>query len=153
MHDNNEHCHPGAADTGYFPGITRGDRAGNFFKSSSNAPARYRTDAGRRLLPRFITCFRPHQSGSRPWLALPADAVPPLLFFFTWNLFEDDREPPLFVWLIAALYLVVVLWLGLERAAMNAVVDSYLLVPVQLIKLGFAVGAMFIVWRGRETML
>lgn len=86
-----------------------------------------------------------------PWLALPADAVPPLLFFFTWNLFEDDREPPLFVWLIAALYLVVVLWLGLERAATNAVVDSYLLVPVQLIKLGFAVGAMFIVWRGREN--
>ena len=86
-----------------------------------------------------------------PWLALPADVVPPLLFFFTWDLFEDDREPPLFVWLIAALYLVVALWVGLERGAMNAAVNIYLLVPVQLTKLGFAIGAMFIVWRGREN--
>ena len=86
-----------------------------------------------------------------PWLALPADAVPPLLFFFTWDLFEDDREPPLFVWLIAALYLVVALWVGLERGATNAAVNIYLLVPVQLTKLGFAIGAMFIVWRGREN--
>jgi AraC-like DNA-binding protein len=86
-----------------------------------------------------------------PWLALPADAVPPLLFFFTWDLFEDDREPPLFVWLIAALYLVVALWVGLEMGATNAAVSIYLLVPVQLTKLGFAIGAMFIVWRGREN--
>ncbi len=86
-----------------------------------------------------------------PWLALPADAVPPLLFFFTWDLFEDDREPPLSVWLIAALYLVVALWVGLERGATNAAVNSYLLVSVQLTKLGFASGAMFIVWRGRES--
>ena len=86
-----------------------------------------------------------------PWLALPADAVPPLLFFFTWDLFEDDRKPPLFVWLIAALYLVVALWVGLERGATNAAVNIYLLVPVQLAKLGFAIGAMFIVWRGREN--
>ena len=86
-----------------------------------------------------------------PWLALPADAVPPLLFFFTWDLFEDDREPPLFVWLIAALYLVVALWVGLERDATNAAVNIYLLVPVQLTKLGFAIGAIFVVWRGREN--
>jgi AraC-like DNA-binding protein len=86
-----------------------------------------------------------------PWLALPADAVPPLLFFFTWDLFEDDREPPLFVWLIAALYLVVALWIGLEMRATNAAVSIYLLVPVQLTKLGFAIGAMFVVWQGREN--
>ncbi len=86
-----------------------------------------------------------------PWLTLPADVVPPLLFFFTWDLFEDDREPPLFVWLIAALYLVVALWLGLERGATNAPVNTYWLVPLQLAKLGFAIGAMFIVWRGREN--
>ena len=86
-----------------------------------------------------------------PWFALPADAVPPLLFFFTWDLFEDDREPPLFVWLIAALYLFVALWVGLERGVTNAAVNIYLLVPVQLMKLGFAIGAMFIVWRGREN--
>lgn len=86
-----------------------------------------------------------------PWLALPADVVPPLLFFFTWDLFEDDREPPLSVWLIAALYLVVALWIGLDRGATNAAVNSYLLVSVQLAKLGFAIGAMFIVWRGREN--
>jgi len=86
-----------------------------------------------------------------PWLALPADAVPPLLLFFTWDLFEDDREPPLFIWLTAALYLVVVLWVGLERHATNAAVDIYLLAPLQLTKLGFAIGAMFIVWRGREN--
>lgn len=85
-----------------------------------------------------------------PWLTLPADAVPPLLFFFTWDLFEDDREPSLFVWLIAALYLAVAPWVGLERGAMNAAVNVYLLVPLQLTKLGFAIGAMFIVWRGRE---
>ena len=86
-----------------------------------------------------------------PWLSLPADAVPPLLFFFTWDLFEDDRKPPLSVWLIAALYLAVALWLGLERSATNATVNFYLLVPVQLAKLGFALGAMFVVWQGREN--
>ena len=86
-----------------------------------------------------------------PWLSLPADAVPPLLFFFTWDLFEDDREPPLLVWLIAALYLVVALWIGVERGATNSAVNIYLLVPLQLTKLGFAIGAMFIVWRGREN--
>ncbi len=86
-----------------------------------------------------------------PWLSLPADVVPPLLFFFTWDLFEDDRQPPLFVWLIAALYLGLALWLGLERDTTNAAVDTWLLVPAQLVKLGFAVGAMFIVWRGREN--
>ena len=86
-----------------------------------------------------------------PWLALPADAVPPLLFFFTWDLFEDDREPPLFVWLIAAIYFVVVMWVGFERGATNAAVNIYLLVPAQLTKLGFAIGAIFIVWRGHEN--
>jgi AraC-like DNA-binding protein len=86
-----------------------------------------------------------------PWLVLPADAIPPLLFFFTWELFEDDREPPLFVWLIAAFYLVVALWIGLDRSATGAAVNNYFLVPVQLTKLGFAVGAMFIIWRGREN--
>jgi AraC-like DNA-binding protein len=85
-----------------------------------------------------------------PWFSLPADAVPPLLFFFTWDLFEDVREPPLFVWLVAALYLVVALWLGLERGVTNAAVNFYLLVPLQVTKLGFAIGTMFIVWRGRE---
>jgi AraC-like DNA-binding protein len=86
-----------------------------------------------------------------PWLSLPADVVPPLLFFFTWDLFEDDRKPPVFVWLIAALYLVVALWVGLERGAMVAAADTWVLVPVQLTKLGFAIGAMFIVWTGRES--
>jgi AraC-like DNA-binding protein len=86
-----------------------------------------------------------------PWLTLPADIVPPLLLFFTWDLFEDDRRPPLFISLIAALYVVAALWVGLERDATNAGVSIYLLVPVQLAKLGFAFGAMFIVWRGREN--
>ena len=86
-----------------------------------------------------------------PWLALPADAVPPLLFFFTWDLFEDDREPPLFVWLIAALYLAVALWIGLGTGATNAAINIYLLVVVQLTKLGFAIGAMFIIWSGRKN--
>ncbi len=52
--------------------------------------------------------------------------------------------------MIAALYLVVALWVGLERGATNAAVNIYLLVPVQPTKLGFAIGAMFIAWRGRE---
>jgi AraC-like DNA-binding protein len=86
-----------------------------------------------------------------PWLSLPADAVPALLFFFTWDLFEDDREPPLFVWLIAALYVVAAFWIGLESGTTNSGVNIYLLVPLQLTKLGFAIGAMFIVWRGREN--
>ena len=86
-----------------------------------------------------------------PWLVLPADAIPPLLFFFTWDLFEDDRKPPLFVWLIAVFYLVVALWFGLGRGVSDVVVDVYVMVPVQLTKLGFALGAVFIVWRGREN--
>jgi AraC-like DNA-binding protein len=86
-----------------------------------------------------------------PWLALPADAIPPLLFFFTWDLFEDDRKAPLFLWLIAAIYLLVAVWMGLERDVTDATANIYFLVPVQLTKLGFAVGAIVIVWRGREN--
>jgi hypothetical protein len=86
-----------------------------------------------------------------PWLVLPADAIPPLLFFFTWDLFEDDRQPPLWVWLIATIYLVLALWIGLERGAAEPALNIYVLVPVQLTKLAFAVGAIFIVWRGREN--
>ena len=85
-----------------------------------------------------------------PWLALPADAIPPLLFFFTWDLFEDDRKPPLLVWFIAAFYLVVAMWIGIERFTTDTAVSVYFLAPVQLAKLGFALGAIFIVWRGRE---
>ena len=86
-----------------------------------------------------------------PWLVLPADAIPPLLFFFAWDLFEDDREPPLLLWLIAASYLVLAMWIGLQRGATGAAANVYFLVAVQLTKLGFAVGAIFIVWRGRES--
>ncbi|MBT8103718.1 MAG: hypothetical protein KJO95_12165, partial [Gammaproteobacteria bacterium] len=86
-----------------------------------------------------------------PWLVLPADAIPPLLFLFTWDLFEDDRGPPLSVWIIAAFYLVVAIWIGLERGATGAAVNLYVMATVQLAKLGFAVGAIFIVWRGREN--
>ncbi|MBT8102887.1 MAG: helix-turn-helix domain-containing protein [Gammaproteobacteria bacterium] len=86
-----------------------------------------------------------------PWLVLPADAIPPLLFLFTWDLFEDDRGPPLSVWIIAAFYLVVAMWIGLERGATGAAVNLYVMATVQLAKLGFAVGAIFIVWRGREN--
>ena len=85
-----------------------------------------------------------------PWLALPADAIPPLLFFFTWDLFEDDRKAPSFLWLIAALYLLVAAWMGLERDVTDATANINILVPVQLTKLAFAVGAIVIVWRGRE---
>jgi AraC-like DNA-binding protein len=84
------------------------------------------------------------------WLTLPADIVPPLLFFLAWDLFEDDRKPSLFVWMSAALYVVAALWVGLERDTSNAAAMIYLLAPIQLAKLGFAIGAMFIVWRGRE---
>lgn len=85
-----------------------------------------------------------------PWLALPADIVPPLLFFFVWELFEDDREPPLIAWIMAALYLLVALWIGLDRGATDASANTYLLIPVQLAKLWFAVVAMYVIWRGRE---
>lgn len=86
-----------------------------------------------------------------PWLSLPADVVPPLLFFFTWDLFEDERKPPLFVWVAAALYFVVALWIGFERDVMIAAANTLLLVLVQLTKLAFSLGAMYIVWRGREN--
>ncbi|MDH3640393.1 MAG: hypothetical protein OES09_18300, partial [Gammaproteobacteria bacterium] len=86
-----------------------------------------------------------------PWLVLPADAIPPLLFFFTWDLFEDDRKAPLWVSFIAAFYLVVALWIGLDRGATDAAINSYVMVPVQLTKLGFAIGAIVIVWKGREN--
>lgn len=85
-----------------------------------------------------------------PGLGLLADAIPPLLFFFTWDLFEDDRRPPLFAWLIAAFYLVVVLWIGFKMGAARGAASVFILAPLQLIKLGFATGAIFVVWRGRE---
>jgi AraC-like DNA-binding protein len=86
-----------------------------------------------------------------PWLVLPADAIPPLLFFFTWDLFEDDKKAPLSAWLIAVIYLLVAVWTGLERDVTGGTANIYLLLPVQLTKLGFAVGAIVIVWRGREN--
>ena len=85
------------------------------------------------------------------WLSLPADIIPPLLFFFTWALFEDDREPPPLIWLIAAVYFAMALWIGLGGPATDAAMNLYLLVPVQLAKLGFAGGAMYVIWRGRES--
>lgn len=83
-------------------------------------------------------------------LTLPADAIPPLLFFFTWELFEDDRKPPLLVWLVAALYLAMAWWIGLADKATVGAVNVYLLAPVQLTKLVFAIGAIFVVWRGQQ---
>lgn len=85
-----------------------------------------------------------------PGLQLLADAIPPLLFFFTWDLFEDDRRPPLLVWLIALAYLAVAWWVGLTLSAPGAFVIDQILAPLQLTKLVFALGAIFIVWRGRE---
>ncbi len=85
------------------------------------------------------------------WLSLPADAIPPLLFFFTWALFEDDRNPPSFTWLIAAIYLAIAIGIGSGRLVTDATLSRYLLVPVQLTKLAFAGGAMYVVWRGREN--
>ena len=85
------------------------------------------------------------------WLSLPADAIPPLLFFFTWALFEDDRNPPLFTWLIAATYLALALWIGYGMRQSTATSSYYLLFPLQLTKLAFAAGAIYIVWRGRES--
>lgn len=84
------------------------------------------------------------------WLVLPTDVVPPLLFYFAWDLFEDDRKPALSVSLIAAIYVTAAIWHGLERDAADLVVNIYFLVSLQLIKLGFAIGAIFVVWRGRE---
>ncbi len=84
------------------------------------------------------------------WLALPADAIPPLLFVFTWYLFEDDRKLPQPIWLIAATYLAATLWIELAGGVANGATSIFLLAPLQLIKLGFAVGAIFVVWRGRE---
>jgi AraC-like DNA-binding protein len=84
------------------------------------------------------------------WLALPADAIPPLLFVFTWYLFEDDRKLPQLIWLIAASYLVATLWIELPVGVANGATSIFLLAPLQLIKLGFAVGAILVVWRGRE---
>lgn len=86
-----------------------------------------------------------------PWLSLPADVVPPLLFFFTWDLFEDDRKPPIIAWVLTALYVVTAMWLWLRVGTASSAIDAWVRVPVQLIKLGFALGAIFIVWRGWES--
>lgn len=86
-----------------------------------------------------------------PWLSLPADVVPPLLFFFTWDLFEDDRRPPIIAWVLAALYVIAAMWIGLNFGTAGKAFNAWVLVPVQLIKLGFALGAIFIVWRGWES--
>lgn len=86
-------------------------------------------------------------------LGLPADAIPPLLLLFTWELFEDDRRLSPLVWFIVATYIVMTLLIGLTGDAIDPAVRAYLLVPLQLIKLGFVVGAIFIVWTGRESDL
>jgi len=86
----------------------------------------------------------------RRWLFLPADAIPPLLLFFVWDLFEDDRTLPLLVWPIAAVFLAVVWWVALAGGVHGGAVSIYVMAPLQLAKLGFAIGAIFVVWRGRE---
>ena len=85
------------------------------------------------------------------WLSLPADLIPPLLFFFTWALFEDDRNPPPFTWLIAAIYLATALWIGVATPVADTSSSNYLLFPLQLTKLAFAGAAMYVVWKGRES--
>lgn len=84
------------------------------------------------------------------WLVFAADAIPPILFFFTWDLFEDDRKPALAVWVAAVAYLVATLWYGIERDAADFAISIYFLIALQLTKLGFAIGAILVVWRGRE---
>jgi len=100
------------------------------------------------LLSSQVFDYIDFQVGPAPGLL--ADAIPPLLFFFTWDLFEDDRRPPLFVWLIAGLYIVVMSWIGLTMGEARGEVSVFLLAPLQLAKLGFAIGAVYVVWRGRE---
>jgi AraC-like DNA-binding protein len=89
--------------------------------------------------------------GAGRWFALPADAIPPLLFMFSWYLFEDDRNLPLVFWMIAAAYLVAASWIGLSdfRSAGPNRVPT--MMALQIVKLGFAIGSISVAWMGREV--
>ena len=83
----------------------------------------------------------------------PADVIPPLLLLFAWELFEDDRKLPLTLWLLGWTYIAVTSLVELAWDPTGATAATYLAVFVQIVKFGFAGGAIFIVWRGRENDL
>lgn len=82
---------------------------------------------------------------------LLANAIPPVLFWFAWQVFEDrPRLPRAFV-IAALVYLGIVLafWPSGSPGGPPAVVG----VVVQSFKLGFALAAIVLIWRGRHTDL
>jgi AraC-like DNA-binding protein len=93
-----------------------------------------------------------------PWLgvamglpAFIASAIPPILLWFTWEVFEDRRRLPRGGVAAAVVYLVMLLltWPVSGSGGPAAVV----LPLVQLFKLGFVVAAVVLVWRGRQADL
>lgn len=80
-----------------------------------------------------------------------ANAIPPALFWFTWAVFEDRPGVPRTFVVAALAYLAVVLtfWPSGSPDSPPVVVG----VVVQSIKLGFAVAAMMVIWRGRDVDL
>jgi AraC-like DNA-binding protein len=87
-------------------------------------------------------------------VALPAflaNAIPPVLLWFTWEVFEDTQRPPKSFIIAGLAYLAAVaaIWPSVGE------IEPPLLLAgaVQLSKLGFAMAAVAIVWRGRHADL
>ncbi len=81
-------------------------------------------------------------------MVLFAQLIPVFLFIFVWEMFEDDRTLPFGIWLLAGVYLGLSFWAGWLWLAFDAKLPL-LQIIVQLAKLVWALGAIFVIWHGR----
>ena len=96
----------------------------------------------------LIPLTAPYLGAAVAVAGLLANAIPPALFWFTWAVFEDRPGLPraFVVAAFAYLAMVLVLWPSGTPGGPPVVIGAV----VQSFKLGFAVAAIVLIWRGRH---
>jgi len=84
-------------------------------------------------------------------VGLLANAIPPALFWFTWAVFEDRPGLPRPFIIAGLIYLAVIVafWPSGSSGGPPVLIGT----SVQVFKLGFAVAAVAVIWRGRQVDL
>lgn len=81
-------------------------------------------------------------------LVFAAECIPLLLFAFAWTVFEDAPRWSESMAVAGCIYLLVAAWMTADRSSVAALPYA-----MQVAKLGFALGAIYMIWRGREEDL